>query len=556
MAVAYRYHRFSSKSQDKGSSLERQQQATASLCHEMGWEIAETLEDLGRSAWKGDHLRAGSLGQFKARVDAGEIPVGSVLVVENVDRLSRENVKKARRWIEEVTEAGVRVAVCSPSPKVFDEASLSGDNNIDLLTYLLEAKRAREESDRKSVLLQGMWTRHLAGARDGRIFTARCPGWLRVVGTGSNRQFEPIPEHVGVVRQIYEWSADGFGAYAICDKLNKLGVKPWGKNFYKHPPTYWRHRYVRDVLLSPAVEGEYHPRSKGVPTGERIHNYYPRVVDADLVARARAGLMDRRGTGGTNRGEARNLFAGKVKCGHCGNNMIRTVQRQKFQYFICQGAQTRSGCTNRGYRYDYFEKAALAEILHLALDDRFFQQPDETKPLIAALADANKAIENKEAEQRRLLGFIMRNNDASEAEALLNSIRPEVVAMRKERDELQRALDKARGAVSHEEHRQRVLAVSNAIYADEPGVRDAARRKVRDAIASVVDRVVCEAKPDKRIQMSLAGGRVGYQLDNRGNILQSFNLYNRPDLQRGSKGIAEAAWQEIKRRGRAAEPKS
>lgn len=556
MAVAYRYHRFSSKAQDRGSSLERQQQATASLCREMEWEIAETLEDLGRSAWKGDHLRVGNLGKFKARVDAGEIPSGSVLVVENIDRLGRENVKKARRWIEEVTEAGIRVAVCSPSPKIFDEASLSGDNIIDLLTYLLEAKRAREESDRKSVLLQGMWTRHLTGARDGRIFTARCPGWLRVVGAGADRRFEPIAEHVEVVRLIYEWSAEGFGAYAICDKLNQLGIKPWGKNFYKHPATYWRHRYVRDVLLSPAVEGEYHPRSKGVPTGERIEGYYPRIVDADLVARARAKLLDRRGTGGGNRSEARNLFAGKVKCGHCGNNMVRTVQRRRFQYLICQGAATKSGCSNRGYRYDYFEKAALEQILHLALDDRFFQRPDETKPLVAALAEANKAIENKEAEQQRLLGFIMRSPDASEAEALLNSIRPELATMKKERDELQRELDKARGAVSPEEHRERVLAVSNAIYAEESDVRDAARRRVREAIASIVDRVVCEAKPDKRIQMSLAGGRVAYQFDNRGNILQSFNLYNRPDLQRGSKGIGEAAWQEVKRRAKAAETPS
>jgi len=552
MAVAYRYHRFSSKAQDRGSSLERQQQATASLCREMGWEVAGTLEDLGRSAWKGDHLRAGNLGQFKARVDAGEIPPGSVLVVENIDRLSRENVKKARRWIEEVTEAGIKVAVCSPSPKVFDEASLSGDNIIDLLTYLLEAKRAREESDRKSVLLQGMWTRHLAGARDGRIFTARCPGWLSVVGTGADRRFEAIPEHVEIVRQIYEWSAEGFGAYAICEKLNQLGIKPWGKNFYKHPATYWRHRYVRDVLLSPAVEGEYHPRSKGVPTGERIENYYPRVVDADLVARARSKLLDRRGTGGANRGQARNLFAGKVKCGHCGNNMVRTVQRQRFQYLICQGAVTKSGCTNRGYRYDYFEKAALNEILHLALDDKFFQRPDETKPLLAALADANKAIENKEAEQHRLLGFVMRSPDATEAEALLNSMRPELLAMKKQRDELQRELDKARGSVSAEEHRQRVLAVSHAIYADEADVRDAARRRVREAIASVLDSVVCEAKPDKRIQMSLAAGRVAYQFDNRGSIIQSFNLHNRPDLQRGSKGVGEEAWESVKRRGKAA----
>lgn len=558
MALAYRYIRFSSKAQERGTSIERQETATQALCDKKGWDIAETLYDLGRSAWKGDHLRVGNLGKFKARVDAGAIPTGSVLVIENMDRLSRQDVKLARRWVEDITDQGILVAVCSPEI-ILDDDALSGSNIAAMVQYLLEAGRSNKESDRKSELIQAMWTDHLESARAGKVFSARCPGWLRVVGSKTkafdDRRFEVIDEHAKVVRQIYEWSAEGFGAYSICAKLNALGVMPWGKNFYKHPGTYWRHRYVRDILLSPAVEGEYHPKSKGQPTGERIVGYYPIIagIDADLVARARSNIIDRRGKGGSHRNHARNLFAGKVKCGHCGNNMVRTVQKRKFEYFICQNANTKGGCTNRGYRYDFFEKAALGEILHLALDDTFFQRPDETKPLITALAEINKAIENKEAEQTRLLGFVMRNPDASEAEEMLNTMRPELASIKAQRDKLEDNLQRARGAVSPEEHLKRVMQVSNAIYSDEPEVAEAARRKVRDAVHEIVDSVVCEAKPDKRIQMSLAGGRIAYQFDNRGNVLQSFNLYNRPDLQRGSKGIADESWQNVKRRGRAAQ---
>ena len=207
-----------------------------------------------------------------------------------------------------------------------------------------------------------MWKGHLDNARAGKVFTARCPGWLRVVGekvtvrgqTTDSRRFEVIEEHAAVIRQIYEWSAEGLGAYSICAKLNALDIKPWGKNFWKHPGTYWRHRYVRDLLLSPAVEGDYLPKSNGEQTGERVVGYYQhRIVDADLVARARAKIVDRRGQGGSHRVNARNLFAGKVKCGSCGNNIVRAIKRKKFEYFVCQGAQSRSGCNNRGYRYDY-----------------------------------------------------------------------------------------------------------------------------------------------------------------------------------------------------------
>ena len=111
MPKAYRYHRFSTPEQDTGTSLERQRKATAKLCQEKEWEVAEVIEDKGLSAWKGDHLRVGGLGKFTDRVAAGEIEPGSILVIENLDRLSREKLKKARRWIEDVNEAGVTVAV-------------------------------------------------------------------------------------------------------------------------------------------------------------------------------------------------------------------------------------------------------------------------------------------------------------------------------------------------------------------------------------------------------------------------------------------------------------
>ena len=114
MPKAYRYHRFSTPEQDQGTSLERQRKSTKLLVQQKQWEEAEVIEDKGLSAWKGDHLRVGGLGRFTDRVATGEIEPGSILVIENLDRLSREKLKNARRWIEDINEAGIAVAVCSP----------------------------------------------------------------------------------------------------------------------------------------------------------------------------------------------------------------------------------------------------------------------------------------------------------------------------------------------------------------------------------------------------------------------------------------------------------
>lgn len=277
MIKAYRYHRFSSAAQEAGTSLERQEAATSTLCEKNGWTITETLQDLGRSAWKGDHLRVGELGKFRDRVDAGEIERGSVLVIENLDRLSRQDVKKARRWVEEVTEAGVLIAVSSPEI-VLDEDSLTGVNIGAMVMYCLEAGRSNKESGRKSELLTASWVSARQGAKQGLVITRRCPGWLSVVGTKeklgrtliNNQRFEVIEERAEVVRQIYRWSAEGLGAEGICKKLNAQRIQSWGINHHKRFDSTWRSGYVRDVLKSSAVEGDYLPRTKFGPTGERI----------------------------------------------------------------------------------------------------------------------------------------------------------------------------------------------------------------------------------------------------------------------------------------------
>jgi DNA invertase Pin-like site-specific DNA recombinase/transcription elongation GreA/GreB family factor len=529
------YKRFSTKAQDKGSSLDRQTTAINAMVEQHKWTVIEELEDLGASAWRGDHLKSGALGRFKERVDAGEVDPGTILVIENIDRLSRQNVKKARRWVEEVTEAGIGVAVASKN-KVFNEASLSGENIIDLLEYLMEAKRSNEESQIKSARNTGAWRKaEKDAAETGKLITRTVPAWIEVTPDGKRVE---IPERGDIVRRIYELCASGIGYMSISKLLNEEGVEPWGKaGVNKHG--LWEWSYVRNILKHPAVEGEYHAGRKiGRPTGQVIENYYPVVVPPDLVARARTAMSNRSRTGGANYANPANLFAGLIKCGACNGNMLRRPSRsltheragRQASYLQCYEAKRGGSCQHKKfYRYEHFEKAALDQVLNLALKDQYFKRSDQTAALANQLAQAKKKLEHKKAAQARLLGLIMEDDDADEAKAMLKVVRGEVRESEDRVKECEDALAKARGSVSPEEHAKRVVAMAHAINSEDEKTRSEARVIVREALGAVIDRVVCKPTDDlgnegRRFTLWAADNHLMIEFDNEGNITSDWDL--------------------------------
>lgn len=540
MPKAYRYHRFSTPEQDKGTSIDRQRKATLALCKRKEWDIVDPpLEDRGLSAWKGDHLRVGELGKFADRVVAGEIEAGSVLVIENLDRLSREKLKKARRWIEDLNEAGITVAVCSPE-LLLDEEAMSGSNMGVMVLYLMEASRSGGESNRKSDMLFAAQEKRMEKARKGIVYSKNMPAWLRGEKDG---RIEIIEERAQTVRDIYSWCADGMGFHAIAKLLNGT-VEPWMKPRGTNKPK-WNYTYIRDILVGPNAEGEYHRKTGDdrKPTGEVITGYYPRIVPAELVARARESLRDRSRPGPNSR-EAKNLFAGLAKCGHCGDTMVRVISRVKgrrnYEHFKCtrynNGGAPVAGdpeevnarrCVNSVYyRYDLFEKAALDRILHLALDNTYFTRPDLTAPLVVEVAQQTKDLELLLAKQRRHMAWIEEDDEAQEAKDAMRELRPVVAAARLKLDETKLALERARGNVSPEEHLKRVLEVRDAIDHEDEETRFAARRRVMEAIRSVVsgitfrrDYVEGQRQPIRQSIMALAGGALAYRFDNDGNLM-------------------------------------
>jgi len=94
----YSYIRFSNLDQKKGNSTARQAQFAKSWAtkNNMTLDSSLVMTDEGLSAYSGAHRNRGSLGQFLQLVEHEKIPVGSVLIVEAIDRLSREDLWTAQ----------------------------------------------------------------------------------------------------------------------------------------------------------------------------------------------------------------------------------------------------------------------------------------------------------------------------------------------------------------------------------------------------------------------------------------------------------------------------
>src|SRR6516164_8579510 len=118
-AVAYSYVRFSHPDQAKGDSVRRHTEAAAEWCLRNGLRLDEstTLRDLGKSAFSGEHRKnpdRHALAAFLKLVEAGKVPRGSYLIIENLDRLTREDERSAPRLWMDILDQGVNIVQLHP----------------------------------------------------------------------------------------------------------------------------------------------------------------------------------------------------------------------------------------------------------------------------------------------------------------------------------------------------------------------------------------------------------------------------------------------------------
>ena len=215
---AYSYIRFSSPEQAKGDSYRRQREAAEAYCQSNGLQLVGSKDylffDKGRSAYSGKHLDdTGELARFLSFVDNGTISRGSYLIVESLDRLSRERVKDALPRFLDLLNKGINVYT-SADAKLYT----SEYNELDLIISIVHMSRAHNESSIKGMRVSKAWKQKQAEAREtGKPLGRACPYWIEYL----EGKYHLIAERVEIIKMIFTLAQSGYGHRKISKILNE-----------------------------------------------------------------------------------------------------------------------------------------------------------------------------------------------------------------------------------------------------------------------------------------------------------------------------------------------
>jgi DNA invertase Pin-like site-specific DNA recombinase len=310
--TAYSYMRWSRPEQAQGDSQRRQRALRDAWIARAGavLDTNMSLKDEGVSGFRGKHREnpdKHALAAFLALVKRGRIARGSYLVVESLDRLSREHVRSALSLLLGLIEAGIKVVQLAPREIVYDESA----DVMTLTMAIMEMSRAHEESALKRQRVIEEWDEKLKRAAESLerpteprvLMTKWAPAWLRI----KDGQFVVDDAKAAAVRRVYALAIAGYGLGAITKKMNADGIPAIGNG------PVWVRGYVNRILGSRSVLGEFQAMTDrdGAhrPLGGAIIGYYPAILSADQWHAAQAARQSRRRKGG-RQGRKVNLFSG------------------------------------------------------------------------------------------------------------------------------------------------------------------------------------------------------------------------------------------------------
>jgi DNA invertase Pin-like site-specific DNA recombinase len=380
LPTAYSYIRFSSPEQAKGDSLRRQKEGALQWCERYGIRLdtSLTLHDKGVSAFKGLHREnpdKHALALFLKLVERERVHPGDYLLIENLDRLSREHEVAACHLLTGILSAGIRVVQLSPYEMLLTEKS----NGWELMRAIMELSRGHSESVIKSERIGKAWRKRLAAAREGKlVLTKAVPAWIEV----REGRLRLIPERAAAIKRIYQLSTLGYGIVTITRKLTEEGVPPFGEREWyrevdedgnvkegwravagkRYGAGWWSRSYVCQILHDRRVLGEFQPmKGDKTPDGVLMLNYFPAIITQKEFDLARAGLS-RRKQGGGRTTKYIDLFAGLVKNARDGgtyHSTTRSDRRMKYRVLVnTAGTEGRTQCW--AFPYSTFERAVLS----------------------------------------------------------------------------------------------------------------------------------------------------------------------------------------------------
>ena len=418
---AYSYLRFSTPEQEHGDSLRRQTSLAAEYAtdHGLDLDVELTFQDLGVSAFRSANAHLGRLADFMEAVRAGQVPQGSFLLVESLDRISRDHAFDAQHLLSSIIMEGVSV-VTLLDKRVYSRAALQADP-MGMMYSILGFMRANEESATKSRRLKEAWSEKRASIGT-KPLTSKAPAWL-VLDREAGR-FTAIGDRAATVERIFAMTLDGIGQHKIAETFNVEGMATWGRG------EFWQRSYISKVLRNPAVIGTLTPHLMDHADGQKrrkalepVLGYYPSVVSAkdfaDVQVLFEAGAASR---GRHAHSALKNILAGLATCPQCSRTMTRTQKGERSKpAFVCVAAKNGAGCKPyKSVPYDLVEHQLLNSLPFVIRDQdgvevgaELEQAIDHSEMEVSVLYDqASTLLDNLSFERSPILAARLREKEA------------------------------------------------------------------------------------------------------------------------------------------------
>lgn len=432
MQTAYSYWRFSHKRQGKGASIPRQAESFRRHCEAKGYAPDESLRpDKGISAFRGKNATKGALGEFLKLAEAGKLPPGCVLVVESLDRLSRQQVITALHLFLQILDAGVQIDTIGDGYSYTTESVNS--NPFDLMYSIMIMSRAHEESAIKSERVKDKMERKRQAVRsEGKILTKKCPAWIE--WNEDRNRFQLKKQEAATIRRIVKMATEGCGAPTICKTFNREGVPRIGR------AKRWEYSNIRYYVNTRTLIGEYQPckmiDGKPVPEGEPIQGYYPKVITENQWYKLQAALDTRRSGARGRQGDEgpTNLFGPVLTSGQDGSTFYLS-QKRKENLNLLSGDKIKGLSETISFPYRPFEYHFLHWVKEVQLEQIKAEETGEVEVIRGQLVELQKKISQVEEQL-----------EAADAGAAMGRLMKLLSTFESQEEQLKGELEKAKAA--------------------------------------------------------------------------------------------------------------
>lgn len=490
MRKAISYIRWSSHKQKLGDSKRRQVEKTEAFCGKHKLVLDQRLVDEGISAFKGKHRRKGAaLARFLEDVKTGKIPKGTVLVVESLDRLSRETVPVALRQFLEIIEHEIDI-VTLVDEQWYSQKSLGADS-APLLMSLVYMMRAHDEVKHRAQRVLAAWVNKRERAVESRTpLTSMCPGWLRARKEGKvAKEYEEIPERVKLVRLIFWLFNRGWSKQRISALFNRHNVPTWGVG--KRAAKGWHHSYILKIVHNRAVLGEFVPHSTRMvneelagarkPAAAPIAGYYPQIITEAVFAKAQLRGTGPRGPIGPT---VANLFQGLLKDGDNPGFSMRYKDHGdpagKWRYIFSDHRRVHPDTPQFSWNYNAFEALILNYLCDLDWSILTVDKDTEVRRLRGELAVAEARLKALDKDARKLVELSRLASEVAEVAEQLRDLEAKRVELRKQVAQLRSELKSKEGFSADEGTRElKRLAADRGNVANRYRLREAIRQYLK-----------------------------------------------------------------------------